>query len=70
MHAPLVLLQVMFCFGFKCATSNIAMVPNNANIVDIHLVFLHLTISFGFIFASINTTMVPSYANIVYMHLV
>ena len=38
MHAFLVSLQITSLFGFICATSNITMVPNNANIVNIHLV--------------------------------
>ena len=46
------------------------MVPNNANIVDIHLVFLQMTTIFGFMCATINITMVPLGVNIVDIHLV
>ena len=70
MHAFLMSLQVTSLFGFICATSNITMVPNYANIVDIHLVLLQGTTMFGFIFATVNTTMMPSDTNIVDMHLV
>ena len=70
MHPSLMLLQVTICFGFKCATINIAIVPNYANIVDITLVLLQGTTLFGFIFATIDAAMVPDYANIVDMHLV
>ena len=70
MSSFLMLLQITTMFGFICATINIAMVPNYANIVDIHLVLLQATTQFGFICATINTTMVPNYANIVNMHLV
>ena len=34
----LVLLQVTILFGFICAITNTATVPNYANIVNIHLV--------------------------------
>ena len=57
-------IQVTFLFGFICATSNITAVPNNANIVDMHLVFLQVTTLFGFIFATINTATMPNYSNI------
>ena len=65
MHATLMSLQVTTLFGFKCATINIAMVPNYVNIVDIHLVSLQATTLFGFKCATINTAVVPNYANIV-----
>ena len=66
----LVPIKVALLFGFIFATIDIAMVPNYANIVDMHLVFLQVTTCFGFICAIINTTMMPNYANIVNMHLV
>ena len=58
------LLQVTSVFGFICAAINITAVPNNANIVNIHLVFLQVTTVFGFIFATINAALVPNYSNI------
>ena len=70
MHSLHVFLQATILFGFICAAINIAMMPNYANIVNIHLVLLQGTTIFGFICAIINTAMVPSYANIVDMHLV
>ena len=70
MHSSLMLLQVTSVFGFICAAINITAVPNNANIVNIHLVFLQVTTVFGFIFATINTAMVPNNTYIVDIHLV
>ena len=70
MFNSFVLLQVTTLSGFIFATINTTMVPNYANIVDIHLVFLQGTTVFGFIFATINVTMVPNYANIMDIHLV
>ena len=64
MHSSLMLLQVTSVFGFICAAINITAVPNNANIVNIHLVFLQVTTVFGFIFATINAALVPNYSNI------
>ena len=46
MHAFLVSLQITSLFGFICATSNITMVPNYANIMDIHLVSLEVSLLF------------------------
>ena len=64
MHRSFVPLQFTTIFRFICAAIDIAVVPNNANIVDMHLVLLHLTITFGFICATINIAMVPNYANV------
>ena len=50
----LVLLQGATLFGFKCATINTEMVPNNADVVDIHLVLPQMTTLFGFIYTTIN----------------
>ena len=67
MHSIFVPLQVTALFGFIAASKNIAVMPNNTNIVDIALVFLQGTTLFGFIFATINTAMVPNYSNIMLM---
>ena len=70
MSSFLMSLQGAFLFGFECATRNIAMVPNYANIVDIHLVSLQATTLFGFKCATFNIAMMPNHANIVNIHLV
>ena len=70
MHSSLVRIQISANFGLKDAAGDVAAVPSDAHIVDMHLVFLQVTTIFGFIFATINTAMVPNYANIVDMHLV
>ena len=70
MSAFLMPVQITILFEFICATNNITMVPNYANIVDEHLVLLQVTIIFGFICATLDIAMVPSYANIVNIHLV
>ena len=70
MPFSLVLVQVTSVFGFIFATINTAMVPNYANIVDMHLVLLQVTTLFGFECATINIAMVPNYSNIVNITLV
>ena len=70
MFTSFVFLQITNMFGFIIAITNIAVVPNNANIVDITLVSRQVTFLFGFILAPSNIAVVPNHVNIVDITLV